>query len=422
MYQTSHLPNGMTVASAQMPHMNSVAVGIWVATGGRYEAAEDNGAAHFIEHMLFKGTRKRSAAQISQAVEGIGGYINAFTSEEATCFYARASHDKLDELVDVLADMFLHSKFDSVELEKERQVIKEEVAMYQDQPQQHVQELLSALCWPDQPLGRPLTGTLQGLDGLTQARLLSYYRQNYVSGSTLVTASGRVDHEGLVKSLGRLASKIPSGARRTPVAADPAQVRPRSILCTKEVEQTQMALGIRTCSRHDDRRFALRLLNTILGENMSSRLFQTVREERGLAYSIYSATSSFDDAGMLNISAGLDAERLAEVMKVVKAQLRLLTEKAPTSSELRRARDYVIGQMDLSLEGTESQMNWVGETLLGYGRVLDPSEAKSRMLSVTAAEIRGVAREFFRPERMNLAVVGPRKDSRAVQKLVESPL
>ena len=182
MYQVTRLPNGLTVATAEMPHMTSVSLGLWVGVGGRYEPAEVNGVCHFIEHLLFKGTRRRSARQISQDVEGIGGYLNAFTSEETTCYHSRARHDRFEELLDVLADMFLNSKFDPVEIDKERGVIKEELAMYLDQPQHRVQELLNETLWPDQPLGRPLTGTEKTLDGLNRARLVNYQRENYVAG------------------------------------------------------------------------------------------------------------------------------------------------------------------------------------------------------------------------------------------------
>src|SRR6266705_3974244 len=208
MYQVSYLPNGLTVATASMPHMTSVSLGLWFGIGARYESAELNGVCHFIEHLLFKGTKKRSAKEISQAVEGIGGYLNAFTSEEATCFHARASHDRFDELLDVLMDMLLNSKFDPVEIEKEREVIKEEIAMYLDQPQHLVQELLNATLWPDQPLGKPITGTARTLDAMTRLRLLSYLHENYTAGSALIVAAGKIKHGHLVRSVGRYAARF----------------------------------------------------------------------------------------------------------------------------------------------------------------------------------------------------------------------
>ncbi len=419
-YQTTKLPGCATLVTAEMPHMTSATIGVWVRIGGRYEAEPLNGACHFIEHMLFKGTRRRNAAAISEAIEGIGGYLNAFTSEESTCFYSRASHEKLPHLIDVLGDMFLNSVFDSAEVEKERQVIKEEVAMYQDQPHHLVLELLNELCWPNQPLGRSLTGTLAGLDRLSREVLVKFHKHAYISDSTVISVAGRINHAQLVQRLESFAKRIPRGARTPFSSAVPNQGKPRSIVCAKPVEQCQIALGIRTCSRHDDRRYALRLLNTILGENMSSRLFQTIREERGLAYSIYSSLSAFDDVGLLTISAGLDPQRLEEVLGVVLEQLRRMKEKAPYQSELKRARDYVIGQMDLSLENTESQMNWLGENMVCYGHVISPDEVKRRLASVTASEIRGAALSFFQADHLNLAVVGPSKHRNKIQQLLES--
>jgi predicted Zn-dependent peptidase len=419
MYKVTRLPNGLTVATARMPHMMSVSLGLWVGVGGRYEPAEVNGVCHFIEHLLFKGTRRRSARQISQDVEGIGGYLNAFTSEEMTCYHSRARHDRFGELLDVLTDMFLNSKFDPVEIDKERGVIKEELAMYLDQPQHRVQELLNETLWPEQPLGRPLTGTEETLDGLNRARLVGYQRENYVAGRTIIAAAGRLQHQEIVRTVSRLAGRFPQGRISKFVPATSNQARPAVRLFTKETEQTQMALGIRTCSRHDPRRFALRLLNTVLGENMSSRLFQVVREDRGLAYSIYSSPVFFDDAGSLIISAGLDLDNLPKTLKLIMRELARLRESAPGAVELRRARDYVIGQLDLSLESTDSQMMWLGENLIGHGKVISPREVKRRMSKVTAGEIRAVARDFFRPENLNLALVSPLKSAKSLGRLLK---
>jgi predicted Zn-dependent peptidase len=418
-YQTTRLPNGLTVATAEMPHMASVSLGIWVGVGGRYEPAPLNGVSHFIEHMLFKGTRRRTARQISEAVEGVGGYLNAFTGEENTCFYSKALAGRFDELLDVLMDMFLNSAFAPVEVDKERGVIKEELAMYHDQPHQLVQETLNQTLWPDHPLGRPLTGTDRTLDALDRAALTGFLRANYVSGATLVVAAGNIRHRQVVKAVALFAGCVPKGRRPCYAPATDGQQSPRVKLVTRPTEQTQMALGIRGCSRHDDRRFAIRILNALLGECMSSRLFQTIREDLGLAYSIYSSPTFFDDTGDLVISAGIDADQLPKVLKLIVAELRRLRDKPPGAAELRRARDYVIGQLDLGLEGTEFQMNWLGEQLLGYGRVHTPAETRRRLAQVTAGEVRGVCAELFRSERMNLSLVSPIKKDTGLARLLE---
>jgi predicted Zn-dependent peptidase len=420
MYKVTRLENGLTVATAEMPHMASVSLGIWVGVGGRYEPEPVSGVSHFIEHLLFKGTQRRSAREISQAVEGIGGYLNAFTSEEHTCFYAKVRHDHFGRVLDVLADMFLHSTFDPEEMDKEREVIKEELAMYMDQPQQYVQELLNATMWPDQPLGRSITGSKKTLDGLGREKLLDYHKQNYVAPATLIAAGGRITHREAVAALSKYARKFPRGARPCCAPAVSTQTKPALRLLSKKTEQTQIALGIRACSRHDERRFALRLLNAVLGENMSSRLFQSVREEHGLAYSIYSANSFFDDAGDIVIAAGLDMDNLEKTLKLILREMKRLAAQLVPAAELRRARDYLMGQLDLSLENSESQMMWAGEQWLGYGKIAHPDEFKKRLSAVTAGQLRAAARDFFRPGRMNLALISPLKSAAGLEKILAS--
>ena len=401
-----------------MPHMSSVSVGIWVGVGSRYETPRLNGVCHFIEHLLFKGTRKRTAKEISQAVEGVGGYLNAFTSEELTCFHARAGHKRFPELLEVLVDMFLNSRFAPGEIAKEREVIKEEMAMYMDEPQHQVQELLNATLWPGHPLGRPITGTNKSLDGIRRHELVTYLRHNYVPARTLIVAAGNVTHRAVLRALGPAVRRFRGGKLLGYVPASEVQEQPRLKLFTKKTEQTQLALGIRTCSRHDDRRHAVRLLNTILGENMSSRLFQVVREDRGLAYSIYSTPSFFDDTGDLVVSAGLETGNLPKALRLILGELKRFTQQAPSVTELRQARDYVFGQIDLAQESTESQMNWVGEQLLGYGRVMTASQVKRRLSRVTPSELRAAAVQFFRPDRLNLALVSSLSRPQPLQQLL----
>jgi len=417
-YQVTRLENGLTVATAEMPHMASVSLGIWVGVGGRCEPEPVSGISHFIEHMLFKGTRRRNAREISQAVEGIGGYLNAFTSEEHTCFYSRARHDRLDELLDVLTDMFLHSAFDPVELRKEREVIKEELAMYMDQPQQYVQELLNATLWPDQPLGRSITGTEKTLDSISRAKILEFQRQNYTAAGVLIAAAGRLTHPQMLKAVGRYARKFRGGPRSTFTPATAVQTKPAVRLFTKKTEQTQMALGIRGCSRHHEQRFALRVLNAVLGENMSSRLFQTIREDQGLAYSVYSSNTFFDDTGDLVVSAGLDLANLEKTLKIVLRELKRLRDELVPAPELARARDYITGQLDLSMESSENQMMWLGEQWLGYGKIFDPGVVKQKLNEVRTSDIRAAARRFIRPDQLNLALVSPLKSAHGVEKLL----
>ena len=417
-YRLTTLPGGLRIATADMPHMASVALGIWVGVGGRHEPEPVNGVSHFIEHMLFKGTRRRNARKISEAVEGIGGYLNAFTSEENTCFYTRAHHEYTGETMDVLADMFLNSVFDPAEIAKEREVIKEELAMYLDQPSQHVQEILNSTVWPDQPLGRPLTGTLKSLDYLQRRHFLSHMASHYVSGSTVITAAGNVRHDDLVKLAKRLFRGIKKGPQPSSSPVVSNQTKPVVHLHSKKTEQTQLALGIRTCSRHDPRRHALRLLNAMLGENMSSRLFQSLREDQGLAYSIGTSLSFWEDVGDLVVSAGVDTGKIDPSLKSISKEFRRILDEPVGRGEFQRTRDYVIGQMDLMLESTENHMMHIGEQLLGYGSITPPQQLRDRVAKVTPTEMRSAARDFFRPERLNLALVSPRKKAAGLAELL----
>lgn len=387
--------------------MASVSVGLFVGMGSRYEPTPLNGICHFIEHMLFKGTRRRSARAISEAVEGIGGYLNAFTSEETTCFHARAHHHQFEEVLDVLIDMFLNSRFAPADITKEREVIKEEIAMYRDQPAQHVQEVLNAIVWPNHPLGRSITGSARGLNTIKRLQLIGFLAQNYCTTNTVVVAAGNVRHAQVLKAVSGFAKWFRKGSAPVPAPAENRQREPRLKLITKQTEQAQMALGVRTCSRHDPRRYALRVLNAILGENMSSRLFQRIREDLGLAYNIYSTPSFYSDTGDLVVSAGLDTLNLHKSLRLTLRELRRCAQVPPTTAELRRARDFVIGQFDLSLESTENQMNFAGEQILGYGRITPPEVIKQRLATVTGEDVREAARTCFRSENLNLAIVSP---------------
>ena len=419
MYHITRLPNGLRLATAELPHMASVSLGIWSAVGSRCERSGETGISHFIEHMLFKGTRHRSAAQISQEIEGLGGYINACTSEESTCYHARAHASHAATLMDVLADMYLNPVFDRQEITRERRVIKEEIAMTLDQPSQHVLELSDESLWPDQPLGRSIAGDERTLNRTRRRELTGFHARHYVSGSTVVVAAGDIRHRDLLDLTKRLAGRIPTGKRSSWFPAVNGQARPEIKLFTRDMEQTQFALGIRTCSRHDPRRFALRLANVILGENMSSRLFQSIREKHGLAYSIYSTPNFYHDTGSLTIAAGLDTSHTQKALKLTLDELHRLRDKPPGARELRRARDYLIGQLELSLESTESQMNWVGEQLLGFDQIIPPDEIKARLNEIRPGDIRRVASDFFRLERLCLSLVSPLKSNRSLRKLIE---
>ena len=418
MYEITTLPGGLRVITAPMPHMESVSVGIWIGIGGRYESRSSAGISHFLEHLLFKGTQRRSAKQLSQTVEGVGGYLNAFTGEENTCYYAKASYRHLAVLLDVLADMYRHPKLAAVDIAKERQVIKEELLMYRDQPDHYVQELLAETTWPGHALGRALTGTPESLDQIQRVTLRDFKTRHYVPVNTVVAVAGHCDHADIVA---RVAAQLPLAVPGNVARFQPVKVvqrTPQLRFRTKAVEQTHLAIAIRSYSRHDSRRYALKLLSVILGENMSSRLFQTIREEHGLAYSIQSATSFFADTGAFLISAGLDTKRLPKALRLILHELSKLSRRPPAAEELRRAKDYAIGQMRLGMESTSNQMMWCGEHLLAYGYVHAPTEIEQKLEAITPSQIQEVAADLFRDSHLNAAVITPSKDERSICKLL----
>lgn len=413
-YRCTKLKNGVLIASAEMPHMESVSVGIWASIGGRHETRPLSGISHFIEHLMFKGTKTRSAKRIIESVEGVGGYLNAFTTEDHTCYYAKAGRRHLSRVCDVLADMYVNSQFPADEIDREREVIKEEILMYRDNPGQHAQELLTETMWPGHALGRPLTGTVETISGFSRERLLRFKDDNYNGRSTIVTVAGKASHEEAVRLLAPQLEQLPAG--RTPRCSPCREVSGgRVSLVTQDTEQTHLAMGFHAFGRYDERRYALKLLSVILGENMSSRLFQKLREKHGYCYSIQSGMVTLSDAGLISISAGLDTAKLERAIRLIMDELQRLCEKAPGVGELRKAKDYTIGQTTMGLESTTNQMMWLGESLLSYRKMTDPREVEARLQAVTTEEVRAVACHCLDKLRLGVAIVGPVSDVETVK-------
>ena len=411
-YLTTTLKNGVRIATRAMPEMKSVSVAIWIAVGGRHETENLCGISHFLEHLLFKGTSKRTAKQITEEVEGIGGFINAFTTEDHTCFYAKAGCQHLPILGDVLCDMYLDSLFSENEIERERDVIREEIMMYKDHPGQFSQELLTEAMWPRHALGRPLTGSIESISRIRQNDLLKFVKKNYNGNSTVVTVAGNCSHDTVVKHFRDKLENIAEG--KPPVFQPWNEVkRDRRVLVAREAtEQTHLALGYHAMSRTDDRRHAMKLLSVILGENMSSRLFQQLRERYAYCYSVHSGTLVLEDSGLVSICVGLEPEKLRSALRAIHKELDKLCNRPPGKKELHQAQEYTIGQNELALESTTNQIMWMGESLLAYGHVIDPEEVQTRFKLVTADQVQEVANLCFAPERMGLGLVGPVEESK----------
>jgi predicted Zn-dependent peptidase len=418
LYRLTTLPNGARIATVEMPYMRSVAVGIWAAVGGRHESAPESGISHFLEHLLFKGTKARNARQITESVEGIGGYLNAFTTEDHTCYYAKAAVAHFGQISEVLADMYLRSQFPKSEIEREREVIREEILMYRDQPSQHAQELLTQTMWPGHPLGRPLTGTLETISSMQRGDFLDFRRANYNARTTIITVAGPLPHERVVAELTPHLRQLPAGRNprytRARLPKKPASVT----VHFQETEQTHLAMGFHAFGRNDQRRYALKLLSVILGENMSSRLFQKLREQRGYCYHVSTNMVALADAGAICISAGLDLSKLKSALTLILRELRNICAKKPGQDEIKKARDYAIGITLMGLESTTNQIMWMGESILGYGRILDPGEVERAITSVTAEDIQGVACHCLNRGRLGVAVVGPLKDASRVEQWI----
>jgi predicted Zn-dependent peptidase len=406
-YEATTLSNGVRVLSCAMPQVGSAAVGIWVGVGGRYESSAQSGASHFIEHLLFKGTQTRSARDISQAIEGRGGYFNAFTQEESTCYYARIGGRYLWPVLDILTDMYLHPRFSARDIDKERGVIVEEIMMYRDQPQQVVQDMLGEALWSRHALGRPLIGTPENIVRMSRDEIMSFKKNNYVSANTYVVFAGNIEHAACVRETqARMGSLPRAKAPRCPaVTTRTAQAPVRAT--TKDIEQSHLAMGFRLFGRNDPRRSVLKMLSVVLGENMSSRLFQVVRERYGLAYSLHSSMHLFRETGALMISAGLERKRTAKAVDLIVTELKRLKDKPVGARELQRAKDYAIGQLEIGLESTINQMMWTGETVLSHKRFIQPAEIVERMKAVTARDIQELAGEILSESRVSLTVVSP---------------
>lgn len=402
------LPNGLRVVTASMPQSQSVAIGFWIGAGGRSESEAHSGISHFIEHLAFKGTRTRSAREISEAVEGRGGDINAYTQEESTCYYARLPAEAAWMGLDVLADLILHARFAAGDVDKEREVVIEEIMMYRDQPQHRVEEMLSEQLWSGHALGRPLTGTVESVRRLGRGEVLRYRDRMYAPGNIVAAFAGNVRHEECVRRVRRLFPERGLRKRQSFAAVDSAVPQVGLQIQAKEIEQAHMAMGFRIPGRHDPRRYALKMLSVLLGENMSSRLFQVVREDHGLAYAIQSGVHLFADSGAFVVSAGLDCGRVPEAMKLIVRELARMRRKGVTRPELDRARDYAIGQIRLGLEGSTSQMTWIGEHFMGYGRHVSPEEAIDALASVTPAQVRAVAERYVSERRLSVAMIIPK--------------
>ncbi|MFB6953269.1 M16 family metallopeptidase [Streptomyces niveus] len=412
------LPGGLRVVTESLPSVRSATFGIWVQVGSRDETPTLNGATHYLEHLLFKGTVKRSALDISSAIDAVGGEMNAFTAKEYTCYYARVLDTDLPLAIDVVCDMLTGSLIEAEDVDAERGVILEEIAMTEDDPGDCVHDLFSRTMFGDTPLGRPVLGTVDTVNALDRARIARFYKKHYDPTHLVVAAAGNVDHDTVVRQVSRAFEKAGALSRTDAVPVAPREGRRdlrtagRVDLLDRKTEQAHVVLGMPGLSRTDERRWALGVLSTALGGGMSSRLFQEVREKRGLAYSVYSYTSGFADCGLFGVYAGCRPSQVHDVLKICRDGLDQIASEGLSDEEIGRAVGQLSGSTVLGLEDTGALMNRIGKSELCWGTQMSVDDMLARIAAVTPDDVRAVARDVL-GQRPSLSVIGPLKDKQA---------
>lgn len=413
-HQTSTLPNGLRIGTVELPDRRAAALGLWTGTGSRHEPARLAGVAHLVEHMVFKGTARRSARKISLDIEGVGGELNAFTSEDHTCYHAVVPAARLAIAADVLADIFRHARYSERDCRREKEVILEEIQMYRENPGQHVEDLLSEAVWPRHSLGRIITGTPASLARLGPVELREWTGRTHVATNTVLAVASPWPHAEVVEKLRPLFASLPAGKPARTIAY-PTR-RPTARRCeARETEQSHLALGFRTPGRRHPSRHATRLLSVLAGEAMGSRLFHALREQRGLCYAVHTETDVFEETGLFEVYTAVENGKLEAATRALGRELTKLVTHPPKEAELARAREFALGQQDLWFESTVNQMNWVGECLLWHGRIVVPDVARARLRAVTPGEVAASAARILQPRKAALAIIGPEAKSAPIE-------
>ncbi|MFL5883737.1 MAG: M16 family metallopeptidase [Thermoleophilaceae bacterium] len=406
-HELTELDSGIRVVTEAMPSIRSIALGLWVRTGSRNETPAQAGVSHFLEHLLFKGTARFSSAEIDQIFDAMGAEINAGTGKETTSVYSRFLDQHLERSFDLMADMVLRPAYQ--EVDSERQVVIEEIAMYEDEPSDKVHDVLAEALFGDHPLGRPIIGTADVIGSVPVRDIGAYHDSHYVGANLVVAGAGNVEHDRVVE-LAKRFCEVDAGAA-SPADPAPAATDPRIQFHQKQTEQYHLALGGTGIPRGDDRRFVLRVLDTILGGSTSSRLFQEVREKRGLAYAVYSYSSHFVDSGQVGVYVGTRPDNVREAMDVIGTELRRVVEEPVSDDELERAKENVKGRLALSLESTLTRMNRIGSSVLMDVPLLSLDEMVAAIEAVTVDDVMALARETFAPDRLSAGGVGGDEDA-----------
>ncbi|MCH7699304.1 MAG: insulinase family protein [Chloroflexi bacterium] len=416
-WEIDTLENGLRVVTTSVPTAQSVSVNVFVGVGSRAEVTRTNGLSHYIEHMLFKGTeRRKTSIDIAEAIEGAGGVLNAYTSQEITCYWNQVPFDKLPLAMDVLADMMQHSLLEQEEIDRERTVVQQEIRRAYDQPGAWASRLLSEASFGDQQLGWPVAGTVETVEEMNRQDFMDHIGTWYVPQNMVISVAGNTTHKAVVEETRKLFGELTGDAAPSIEPAKEGRPERNIIVEDRDITQSNLGMSLRAVSRTDPDRYPLTILNAVLGRGMSSRLFKEVRERRGLAYSIGSGVTRYNDTGVLSISAGVTAEHVTETTQVIKTELMKLVDDLVGNKEMTKARDYTTGSFRLSLESPMALAQRTGELLLMLGEIEPVDDIVERLKAVTAEDVQRVAQRLFRDDNLSMSLVGPGADASELAK------
>lgn len=408
MYKKSVLPNGLRVVSESVPFIKSVSIGAWVGTGSRGERGSNHGVSHFIEHLLFKGTKRRSARDIAEAIDAVGGQLNAFTAKEYTCYYAKVLASHLPLAMDILSDMLLHARFAPADIDREREVVREEIKMYEDTPDEIIHDIYLEHVWQNHPLGRNILGTVDSLAQISRDVIQAYYHDFYTPDNVVIAAAGAVDHDALVELTARYFDQW-QGAKKEQVLTPPA-LQPVWECCQRDTEQVHLCLGTSSVPQDDPDVYAVHVVNNILGGGISSRLFQSIREEQGLAYSVYSFQTNYRDAGLFTVYAGTRPANTAAVVELILQNMSRLKRHGITTEELTKSKEQLKGSLLLGLESSSGLMSRLGKMEISLNKYISIDEVLANIARITVQDIYRLCAQMFAQEKLCLTALGPLQD------------
>jgi predicted Zn-dependent peptidase len=414
MYNKTVLENGVRIVTCQMKDKQSLALGIWINAGSRFEAPRFCGISHFLEHLVFKGTKNYSCQKIKESIEGVGGSLNGFTLEEATCYLVKIPARYLDLALNILSDMVINPTLPKEEIEKERTVILEEIKMYKDLPQSYVYDILDRLLWPNQPLGISILGSAESISRINKQDMYSYKKRYYTASNIVISGAGLLDHDRFKDKVRKNFRFLKNEKINEFSSAKEMQSRPQLELFHKDTEQTHLAIGFHGLKREHPLKYALSLLHIILGANSSSRLFNQIREKRGLAYEIGTQVKRLKDTGAFIIHAGVDNHKVEETLELIFRELRKVRDKFVDRDEFRRAKEFYLGQLMIALEDTLDEMLWIGESTLTLDKTYTLNQVIKEVKKVRPSDLVEVSRLIFKEEKISLALIGPLKQKEKI--------